>query len=71
MCRYKILSNYDWIFTLLTASRPEIIFSVCVCARFQSCPKESHLHAIKRTFKYLLETINLGLCIVQMLSLNG
>ena len=27
----------------LTASRPDIIFSVCICARYQSCPKESHL----------------------------
>ena len=42
----------------LTASRPNIMFSVCLCARFQSCPKESHLHGI---FKYLLGTINLGL----------
>ena len=31
----------------LTASRPDIMFSVCLCARFQSCPKESHLLAIK------------------------
>ena len=42
-------------------SRPDIIFVVCLCARFQSCPKESHLHAVKRIFKYLLGTINLGL----------
>ena len=45
----------------LTASRPDIIFSVCLCAMFQSCPKESHLHVVKRIFKYLLRTINLGL----------
>ncbi|RVX14861.1 Retrovirus-related Pol polyprotein from transposon RE1 [Vitis vinifera] len=31
----------------LTASRPDIMYSVCLCARFQSCPKESHLSAIK------------------------
>jgi len=30
----------------LTASRPDIMFSVFICARFQSCPKESHLHAV-------------------------
>ena len=36
------------------------MFSVCFCARFQSCPKESHLHAVKRIFKYVLGTINLG-----------
>ena len=34
----------------LTASRPDIMFSVCLCARFQSCPKESHLIAVKRIF---------------------
>jgi hypothetical protein len=45
----------------LTASRPDIMFSVCLCARFQSCPKESHLIAVKRIFRYLLRTIDLGL----------
>ncbi|KAK2966781.1 hypothetical protein RJ640_022740 [Escallonia rubra] len=45
----------------LTASRPDIMFSVCICARFQACPKESHLSAIKRIFKYLSGTLNLGL----------
>ena len=45
----------------LTASRPDIMFSVCLCARFQSCPKESHLKALKRIFKYLHGTRSLGL----------
>ena len=45
----------------LTASRPDIMFSVCLCARFQSCPKESHFHAVKRILKYLLGTIDVGL----------
>ncbi|XP_059654946.1 secreted RxLR effector protein 161-like [Cornus florida] len=45
----------------LTTSRPNIMFSVCLCARFQSCPKESHLYAVKRIFRYLCGTINLGL----------
>ncbi|KAH9680653.1 Integrase catalytic domain-containing protein [Citrus sinensis] len=45
----------------LTASRPDIMFSVCLCARFQSCPKESHMLAVKRIFLYLIGTINLGL----------
>ena len=31
----------------LTASRPDIMFSVCLCARFQSNPKESHLNVVK------------------------
>ena len=37
------------------ASRPNIVYSVCLCARFQSYPKESHLSAIKRILKYLKE----------------
>ncbi|GKC47710.1 hypothetical protein Tco_1065432 [Tanacetum coccineum] len=37
----------------LTSSRPDIMFAVCVCARFQVNPKVSHLHAVKRIFKYL------------------
>ncbi|KAK2989348.1 hypothetical protein RJ640_013529 [Escallonia rubra] len=45
----------------LSASRPDIMFSVCICARFQACPKESHLSAVKRIFKYLSGTLNLGL----------
>ena len=45
----------------LTASRPDIMFSVCLCARFQACPKESHLSAVKRIFRYLIGTQNLGL----------
>ena len=45
----------------LTASRPDIIFSVCLCARFQSNSKESHVLAVKRIFKYLIGTQNIGL----------
>ena len=45
----------------LTASRPDIMFSICLCARFQSCPKKSHLFAVKRIFRYLIGTQNLGL----------
>jgi len=45
----------------LTASRPDIMFSVCLCARFQADPKESHLTAIKRILRYLLGTPNLGI----------
>ncbi|GKB07826.1 retrovirus-related pol polyprotein from transposon TNT 1-94 [Tanacetum coccineum] len=37
----------------LTSSRPNIMFGVCACARFQVTPKVSHLHAVKRIFKYL------------------
>ncbi|XP_059279508.1 secreted RxLR effector protein 161-like [Lycium ferocissimum] len=45
----------------LTASRPDIMFSVCKCARFQSAPKESHLTAVKRIIKYLIGTQEIGL----------
>ena len=45
----------------LTASRPDILFSMCLCARFQSDPRESHLIVVKRIFKYLKGTTNLGL----------
>ena len=45
----------------LTASRPYIMFVVWLCARFQSCPKESHLKATKRILKYLKGTISMGL----------
>ncbi|GKB95341.1 retrovirus-related pol polyprotein from transposon TNT 1-94, partial [Tanacetum coccineum] len=34
----------------LTASRPDIMFSICLCARFQEDPKTSHLEAVKRIF---------------------
>ena len=45
----------------LTASRPNIMYSVCLCARFQSCPKESHLSVVKRILRYLKGTIDIGL----------
>ncbi|GJY11646.1 hypothetical protein Tco_0380955, partial [Tanacetum coccineum] len=37
----------------LTDSRPDIMFAVCACAWFQVTPKTSHLHAVKRIFRYL------------------
>ena len=45
----------------LTASRPDIMFSTCLCARYQANPKESHLIAVKRIFRYLKGTPSLGL----------
>ena len=45
----------------LTASRPDIMFATCLCARFQANPKESHLMALKRIFRYLKGNPNLGL----------
>ncbi|GJV00138.1 putative ribonuclease H-like domain-containing protein [Tanacetum coccineum] len=45
----------------LTASRPNIMFAVCACARFQVSPKTSHLLAVKRIFRYLKGKPSLGL----------
>ncbi|GKA34974.1 putative ribonuclease H-like domain-containing protein [Tanacetum coccineum] len=45
----------------LTASRPDIMFVVCACARFQVTPKVSHLQAVKRIFRYLKGQPKLGL----------
>ncbi|GJX07933.1 putative ribonuclease H-like domain-containing protein [Tanacetum coccineum] len=45
----------------LTASRPDIMFVVYACARFQVTPKVSHLHAVKRIFRYLKGQPKLGL----------
>ncbi|GJR36278.1 retrovirus-related pol polyprotein from transposon TNT 1-94 [Tanacetum coccineum] len=45
----------------LTASRPDIMFVVCACARFQVTPKFLHLHAVKRIFRYLKGQPKLGL----------
>ncbi|GKD00562.1 uncharacterized mitochondrial protein-like protein [Tanacetum coccineum] len=45
----------------LIASRPDIMFAVCACARFQVSPKTSHFLAIKRIFRYLKGKLSLGL----------
>ncbi|GJS71845.1 retrovirus-related pol polyprotein from transposon TNT 1-94 [Tanacetum coccineum] len=45
----------------LTASRPDIVHATCYCARYQAKPTEKHLTAVKRIFRYLKDTINMGL----------
>ncbi|KAK1615577.1 hypothetical protein QYE76_021094, partial [Lolium multiflorum] len=45
----------------LCAARPDIMLSVGMCARFQANPKESHIMAVKRIFRYLVDTPNFGL----------
>ncbi|GJR62469.1 retrovirus-related pol polyprotein from transposon TNT 1-94 [Tanacetum coccineum] len=45
----------------LTASRPDLVFAVCMCARYQASPTKKHLEALKRVFRYLIGTINWGL----------
>ncbi|GJX82733.1 hypothetical protein Tco_0332214 [Tanacetum coccineum] len=46
----------------LTASRPDIMFTVYLCARFQEDPKTFHLETVKRIFHYIKGTTHLGLC---------
>ncbi|GJU05051.1 hypothetical protein Tco_1121481 [Tanacetum coccineum] len=45
----------------LTSSRHDLVFSVCMCARYQAKPTKKHLDAVKRVFRYLNGTINIGL----------
>jgi hypothetical protein len=45
----------------LTVSGPDIIFSICMCARFQASSKECHMIVVKRILRYLRQTLNLGL----------
>jgi hypothetical protein len=45
----------------ITASRPDVMFSVCMCARFQASPREIHLKVAKRILRYLKYTLNIGL----------
>ena len=54
----------------LSVSRPDIMLCVCMCARFQSNPKQSHLSAVKRIMRYLLGTNNIGLWYPKNLTCN-
>ena len=45
----------------LTTSRPDIMYSVCLCARFQACSQESHLNVVKIIFRYLKGIIDIDL----------
>jgi hypothetical protein len=45
----------------ITASRTDVMFSVCMCTRFQAPPREAHLKAGKRILRYLKHTSNVGL----------
>ncbi|GJV61991.1 hypothetical protein Tco_1468091 [Tanacetum coccineum] len=45
----------------LTASRPDLVFAVCMCARYQAKPTKKNLEAIKQVFRYLRGNINMGL----------
>ena len=54
----------------LIASRPDIIFSAGICARYQSCPKESHMAAVKRIIKYINWTLVFGIWYSRDTNLN-
>ncbi|GJY29478.1 hypothetical protein Tco_0405245 [Tanacetum coccineum] len=43
------------------ASRPDLVFALCMCTRYQSKPTKKHLEAVKRVFRYLQGSINMGL----------
>nr|GEW11323.1 retrovirus-related Pol polyprotein from transposon TNT 1-94 [Tanacetum cinerariifolium] len=45
----------------LIASRPDLQFAICMCARYQARPTENHVHAVKRIFRYLRGTVHRGL----------
>jgi len=55
-CREMIESLF-----YLPASKPDIMFSVCLCSRFQQEQREVHLILVKHIFRYLIETPNLGI----------
>ena len=48
MVDQKIYRSMIGSLLYVTASRPDVMFSVCMCARFQASPRESHLKATKR-----------------------
>ncbi|GJY95413.1 retrovirus-related pol polyprotein from transposon TNT 1-94 [Tanacetum coccineum] len=49
----------------LIASRPDLQFAICMCARYQARPTEKHLNAVKRIFRYLKGTVHRGLWILK------
>ncbi|GKD22021.1 uncharacterized mitochondrial protein-like protein [Tanacetum coccineum] len=58
---YHIYRSMIGSLMYLTSSRPDIMFVVCICARYQVNPKVSHLHVVKRIFRYLKGQPKLGL----------
>nr|GEY79022.1 hypothetical protein [Tanacetum cinerariifolium] len=45
----------------LTSSRPDLTYAFCLCARYQANPTKKHLNVVKRIFRYLKGTINMGI----------
>ncbi|GJV37281.1 retrovirus-related pol polyprotein from transposon TNT 1-94 [Tanacetum coccineum] len=62
LLKYGMLST-DSVNTPMVdkTSRPNLVFAVCMCARYQAKPTEKHLHAVKQIFRYLKGTIDMGL----------
>ncbi|GKG30260.1 hypothetical protein Tco_0420158, partial [Tanacetum coccineum] len=56
--RYRIMIG---ALMYLTSSRPDIVQALCYCARYQAKPTEKNLKEVKRIFRYLKGTINIGL----------
>ena len=61
MVNQKLYRSMIGSLLYVTASRPDVTFSVCMCVRFQASPRESHLKATKRILRYLRLTQNVGL----------
>nr|GEX88584.1 uncharacterized mitochondrial protein AtMg00810-like [Tanacetum cinerariifolium] len=59
--RYKIKGIEDIVPTLWSTIKPDLIYAVCLCAWYQEKPNAKHLNAVKRIFRYLKGTINIGL----------
>jgi hypothetical protein len=57
----KVYRSIIDLLIYLCASRLDTMLSVCICARFQSAPKECYMMAVKRIMRYLVLTPNLGL----------
>jgi hypothetical protein len=58
---WKVYRSMIGSLLYLCASQPDIMLSVCMCARFQANPKEVHLMAMKRIMRYLVYTPKFGL----------
>jgi hypothetical protein len=67
----KVYHSMIRLLLYLCAYRPDIMLSVCMCARFQAAPKNCHLRMVKRIMRYLVLIPNLGLCILRGLVLSS
>jgi hypothetical protein len=67
----KVYRSMIRLLLYLCAFRPDIMLSVCMCARFQAAPKNCHLRMVKRIMRYLVLIPNLGLCILRGLILSS